>query len=402
MPAPDTPKRRPGAAAGATLLITGSFPAVMVAAIAAAIPALEAQFADVPNAAYLARLVLVIPSLFLALLAPLAGLFIDRYGRRKLFGWSVALFGAAGGLGYFLNSLEGLLISRALVGIGCAGVTTTATTLVGDYYATRERQRFLGFRGGLTNIATIGIHALGGLLASIDWRVPFLLFFLTLLLVPAVVYSIYEPERTQPTTSSPAAGPAAWPVALLAMLYSLSTVHSALFMFVIVQIPFYLPDLGYSSTRLAGVALSVSSLGIALGSMSYGRLREVVKTPAAAFAVAYAIGAVGFAGIASATGPPWIFPALLLSGAGTGLMFVNGSVWVIESVGAEIRGRVVGGLTSCLFLGQFLSPFISQPIGSAYSLAHTYAGAAAYFTLISAAFLLYIALSRGSSPSLAD
>lgn len=51
----------------------------------------------------------------------------------------------------------------------------------------------------------------------------------------------------------------------------------------------------------------------------------------------------------------------------------NMTVWVSATVPDAIRGRSLGGLSTALFLGQFLSPIITQPVSARAGLAMTYA-----------------------------
>lgn len=55
-----------------------------------------------------------------------------------------------------------------------------------------------------------------------------------------------------------------------------------------------------------------------------------------------------------------------------GLLTPNLNVWTTITVPAALRGRALGGLTTCLFLGQFLSPIVTQPLNQAINLAGTY------------------------------
>jgi hypothetical protein len=57
---------------------------------------------------------------------------------------------------------------------------------------------------------------------------------------------------------------------------------------------------------------------------------------------------------------------------GLGLLMPNLNLWVSSEVPDLIRGRVLGGLTTFFFLGQFLSPIATQPISKQLSLSFTY------------------------------
>lgn len=50
----------------------------------------------------------------------------------------------------------------------------------------------------------------------------------------------------------------------------------------------------------------------------------------------------------------------------------NANVWATSVAPAVARGRALGGLTAALFLGQFLSPLVVQPLTAASSLSMTF------------------------------
>lgn len=104
-----------------TLLLASTLTIMVDTAISPALPAIRSHFIGVENADLLARLVLVLPSLFVAFGAPIIGALIDQIGRKSVLGVSTVLYGLAGGAGYLLNTLPILLVSRAMLGIGAAG-----------------------------------------------------------------------------------------------------------------------------------------------------------------------------------------------------------------------------------------------------------------------------------------
>ena len=67
----------------------------------------------------------------------------------------------------------------------------------------------------------------------------------------------------------------------------------------------------------------------------------------------------------------------------SGLMMVpNLNVWLANETPAALRGRVLGGFTTALFLGQFLSAVVSQPVSAAVGLAGLYLSAGALLLLM--------------------
>jgi len=57
-----------------------------------------------------------------------------------------------------------------------------------------------------------------------------------------------------------------------------------------------------------------------------------------------------------------ILLGLLTGGIGMGVLIPNSSLWIVTLSPEPMRGRIVGGLTTAVFIGQFISPFFIQPI----------------------------------------
>ena len=371
-----------------TLLFAAVLAPFQAASISPAIPELLAHFADHPNAEYLARLVLVMPSIGIAISAPLAGAVIDRFGRRRfLIGaiFAYALLGASGGL---VDNLEVVLVTRLLLGFAAGGAMTATVTLMGDYFDGPERQKFLGQRTAFVNFSAIAINISGGMLAAIDWRVPFLVFLVALVLVPMGLRSLPEPVVTAEAKAAPRLRFREWPLAFVALVYVMVFFVNVAFFFVPTQIPFFVRALGYSDASTAGFALAASSLGIALGSLLYHPIRSRVRQAASTFVPAAALVVVGFSLVSVADSLITLMPGLLLAGLGFGVINVNAIVWSMEGTPAPIRGRIIGGLTAAMMLGHFSSPLISQPLVQAYGLPAVYLFGVGLLGLIGTIFLI--------------
>ncbi len=95
----------------------------------------------------------------------------DRYGRRRMFSFGVALFGA-GSAGCALAPSAGLLVAaRAVQGAGAAFVMPLALALLTGALAPRERPRALGIFAAAAGSAVVLGPPLGGaLVQGISWR----------------------------------------------------------------------------------------------------------------------------------------------------------------------------------------------------------------------------------------
>ena len=86
-----------------------------------------------------------------------------------------------------------------------------------------------------------------------------------------------------------------------------------------------------------------------------------------------------------------MYPGLISAGVGIGIAYPNLYVWLANSAPLAIRGRVLGGMNSALFLGQFISPIISQPVVTTYDLERLFMIAA----ILILALVPIIFVSRG-------
>jgi MFS family permease len=80
------------------------------------------------------------------------------------------------------------------------------------------------------------------------------------------------------------------------------------------------------------------------------------------FAVGFLAMAVGHAVIAVSGSYGGIIAGVGISGFGMGLVMPNFSASALALASPLNRGRVAGYLSSAIFLGQFASPLVSQPV----------------------------------------
>jgi dipeptide/tripeptide permease len=63
---------------------------------------------------------------------------------------------------------------------------------------------------------------------------------------------------------------------------------------------------------------------------------------------------------------------LAIAGAGLGLIIPNMNLCLVSVTPDAMRGTILGGVTTSIFLGQFLSPLVSQPLSKMVGLETTY------------------------------
>lgn len=344
-----------------TLLFIASLTIMSGATIAPALPGIEAQFAETPNAALLSRLVLTLPALLIALCAPLAGSIADHFGRRRLLIASIVLYGFAGMSGLVLDSLATLLLGRALLGVAVAGTMTTATALVGDYFSGDERDRFMGLQAAFVGLGGLVFLTAGGLLADSHWRAPFAIYGAAFVLLPAVALFIFEPPHRAGGRPPPAGPLSARPLQLaIGAIFAVAMLNSVAFYLIPTQLPFYLRALEIAEASKTGLAIGLFNLTAAVLSLAYGRIRRHCGV-AAVFGISFALMATGIGLVAAAESFTAIAVSIAVAGIGMGLVMPNLFAGAMALSPPAVRGRIAGGLTASIFIGQFVSPLVSQP-----------------------------------------
>jgi MFS family permease len=367
----------------ATLLLTSTLTVMAGATIAPSLPGMQVHFADVPNTEYWVKLILTIPALFIVIGAPIAGIMVDRIGRKPLLAAAVLLYGVAGSSGFLMNSLNNILIGRAFLGFAVAGIMTGATTLIADYYLGQARANFMGLQAAFMGLGGVIFVSAGGYLADLNWRYPFLIYLFALIILPLILRSLFEPSRQVIAVSDVQAQRVSFPWTTLALIYGIALMVQVAFYLIPVQLPFYLKSLNNATASQSGLAIALCTLFSSISSLLYGRIKARLGFITIAI-LDFAIIGIGYVIIGFANSYQEVLFGLAVAGSGLGLLMPNTTVWVSAITTDAIRGRALGGLTTFFFMGQFLSPIVAQPVSKLVGgLGMTYASAGGFLILLS-------------------
>ncbi|MDQ0379714.1 MFS transporter [Amycolatopsis thermophila] len=359
-----------------TLLGVSTMTIMASATITPALPGMERHFAGTPDAALLVRLVLTLPGLAIVLTAPLLARLTGRAGRVRVLAGALVLYVIGGGSGLVLDWLPGLLAGRAVLGAGIAGIMVTSTALLADHYPVTEHGRVLGLQGAAMGFGGVVALLLGGVLADLSWRGPFAIYLLALPMLVLVLRFVPEaPRDTERAPDRPHRTPR------LFGLYALMFLGVIVFYTVPTQAPFWLSEVTGAGPAVVGVLMAALNLVMTIVGLNFRRLRARWDFPvlATAIFVAYAGGLV----VLGLAGGIWTAAlGMLITGLGIGLQnpVING--WVVASVDPADRTRALGTLTSALFLGQFASPLVAQPVVAGVGLGTTFVLAGALGAVI--------------------
>jgi hypothetical protein len=246
-----------------------------------------------------------------------------------------------------------------------ASTAIAAATLDGD-----DRTRFLARQASLMSLTGVASVTVGGLLAAVHWRAPFVLYLTALPLIALVRGAISAPSRPQVELTrrknlednrslvrveqgSPSGESRS-------RIYGLAVMAMAFVFMVPLEVPLLLSSGG---PRLAGLAVATNTLFAAGSSLLFGRRRPRAPSATAWVARSFALMGAGYFLLGSFDTLAPRLAGLALAGVGSGWIMPSLSRSLVLATDERTRARSIGMLTSSVYAGQFLSPALSALFG---------------------------------------
>ena len=293
---------------------------------------------------------------------PLVGAIADRSGRKPVLVVALLVFGSAGSAIAFVTEFRLALGLRVLQGIGYAGITPVVITSIGDLYRDAREATAQGLRFTSSGAAQATFPVLAGLLVSITWQYPFLLYAIALP-IAALVYLFYEePPRSAHETGSGGR------TSYVRDLLRLATRPRVFASVVALSIPafIYVGFLAYNSFLVvrvlggtpgqAGVVIAVISVVYATAASQVGRVTALFGGRTVPLVGANALMGGGLSLFALAPSVPVAYLGAAVMGVGTGLSFSLLRSVITGLASRSLRGGLVGIGESAIRLANSLAP----------------------------------------------
>ena len=383
------PADGPGRMAELAVVLVGALVVLSTAVIAPALPAIGAYFSEDPRTETLVPMLVTMPALVIGIAAPFAGYVLDRFGRYAAVLTALVSFIIFGVAGAFASSLDMLLWSRAGLGLCVAFLMAGFTSLVGDLFAPKARAAVLGRQASLNAIMALIMTMLGGILTEWDWRGMFLVYLIAVPLVFLFVRHVprkpaRRPSRQGDDRIAPASG-GNW--LLVAAIYLLAVLAMVFSMLVPTRTPFLMQAQYGGTAFIIAFAMSVFTFGMFPTAALFARLRRIFSAPML-FTFGFAALGAGFALQGVASNLTLLIVGMGISGAGFGCIMPNLNTSLLAAAPAHLRGRLAGGLVSAIFMGQFFSPIVSQPLVQRYDIQTSFVVSAILAGIVAIACLL--------------
>jgi len=296
-----------------------------------------------------------------AFLAPVVGMYADRFGRRRIVVPCLLIYGVAGVAVTLVTELWMVLVLRAVQGsVGGSILASLALALVGDYYDGPRRNAVMGVVSASISFSAAAGPVLGGVLAARSWDAPFYLYGSSVVVAGLVYYFLDAPETEGESVDREGsylrAAVASLPTRQALAVYGATLAGFTLFFGgVLTAVPFLLEETyGLASGRVGALvtgAMMVAAV-VAVFNGRFARYLSNLGLVTAGFCF-YAIGLVGVWVASSATG---VLFALGVFGIGHGLLLPSVASALSALAGPEFRGGVMSLRTSVILGAQAIGP----------------------------------------------
>jgi ACDE family multidrug resistance protein len=341
-----------------------------------AFPALTRALDLPPQSAGLLITLYALPSVFLA---PVLGVLADRWGRKRVLVPSLLLFGVAGAACALAPTFEILLALRFLHGIGAAALSMLNVTLIADLYTGARRSAAMGYNASARSGGSTVYPLLGGALAALGWRWPFVLALLALPVALLVWFALDNPEPRSRTRLVEYLG-GTWQTLRQASVVGLFGAGWAVFVVMygayMPYFPFVLEDRFALSPVAIGLMISGRAAVNAVIAAQLGWLtrrwseRTLLKTSFALYALAMAL-------IPLAPTVWAIVGITLLLGIAEGLYWPSNHVLLGQMAPLAHRAGFIALNDAVLKLGQTLGPLLIAGVYALGGVPGAFAAAAA-------------------------
>jgi len=353
-------------------------------------PALAAHFGGGAQGMLQAGTIFTAPSLAIIVGAPLGGYLAERFGYRLTMLIALLIYSITGVAGLLIDGYLPLFASRLVLGLASGAVMAVYLALASAWYEGPARSKVLGFAVASSAILGAAALALGGRLVDLGgWRAPFAMYavgFVTLVVAYVTVHGPFHKQaKVAPAPGSPSQLQVIaqfWPIYLALLVTSIGTFMPS------AGGPFLLKANGITGATEAGYILSIGSISAIFTAAAYGFVRRWVSD----WGLFFVIPALMGLGLALAPAfYDWmaLLAIFLLIGLGTGFKAPTAASILMANSPPDVRAAAAGLNFSCIFLGQFLGPFVLRLLTGPFGIHGAFTGNG--ITLMLAAVIIWAA-----------
>lgn len=325
------------------------------AAMAPALGTIREHFSS--SSDILIQFVVSLPALFI-IITNLWFSYICRFFKTKTIAVvGLLLYVTSGSVAFFADNMVLLLILRSLLGISVGLIMPLSTGLLSFYFPPKEQAKLMGLAGAMSQMGGVIATMLAGLLANIAWNYAFLVYLLGLIALILVLAYLPNDRITASGNIS---------------IKSLSKFHPSVTGMLFVMVIFFIFPTNFAiissqTTNLFSDEITIIMVGLDLVAvfmgLLFGKIMNVMPKIMKYFApLLFMFGYICYAfGVSSA----YLIVGSLLIGMANGIAIPYLNTIASIKGGKDAPTTVMPLISASLYLGQFISPIIVNPLSKA-------------------------------------
>lgn len=240
-------------------------------AIAPAIQTIGNAFPDVPYTSLL--MVSTLPSLIMVPSSVLTGVITGKVIKYKTMLYIALLcMGIGGILPYFLTEWTLILGAMAVFGVGYGVISTLVSALVFNLIPSEKQANIIGLQGTINFIGGMLFMLLGGVLATKGWRLPFLLFAASFVVLAVVAIFLPEPEKSEEPVQTAGASKPSHRIPVIVWIWSLVLAVISILQYPsMLNISTIFEQMGLNAA-MAGTATTLFTVGCIIAGTAFGKI----------------------------------------------------------------------------------------------------------------------------------
>ncbi|MZI93060.1 MFS transporter [Vibrio sp. CAIM 722] len=303
-----------------------------------------------------------LPSLGVVIFGAPVGRVMKRLGAYSVLIIGLVLYGALGIIGMWIENTVVLFADRLVLGGATAMVMASGTALISDFYQGSQRLKMIALQGMSIELGGVIFLAIGGILAKMHWSFPFYLYLMAWVFLILVVFFVPKPRLSHHGMTNSSIKPEETTgKEQVRIVYFAACLSMILFFTAVIMMPRFLSTLGLNESQ-TGYFMAFISL-IAVGAASQMPKVQHKLGSISTLSLAFIAYALSHALYSSGSLPIMIVGAIVM-GIGFGLSVPLVNHMIVERSYASHRNQNLAMLSVAIFLGQFLSSFMSYIPGN--------------------------------------
>lgn len=294
--------------------------------------------------------------------APIAGLLADRYGRRNILVPCLAVFGLAGIFVATAPTFGVMLLGRFVMGFGAAGLINLGVVIISDTFPGEQRTYWIGKNVGVLTAGLAIFPAISGLITDVaGWRwalAPYALALLT----AAAAWRVLDRGEAATTLGLrdqlSGIGTALRHPTIMTTLIGGGISFAIMFGVFLTVMPTHLEgEFGLGASQ-RGLVIGLPAITSSLTAFNLGSIRRRVSAWALIVATA-ASWVLAFTLAGAATTLPLLITGTLVYGLGEGALIPSLQDTALDHAPDEHRAAVIATWTGSARLGQTTGPLVA-------------------------------------------